>query len=102
MRCSCTWMRAPSAACCCPRKQRRRASRRRRPIAWPAESSMPNEDLRLPEDRAKLPLLPVPGAGEIPEDLRRAWTNYMVEGFRQNQVMFDKTLKGFTNPYWLT
>jgi hypothetical protein len=61
------------------------------------------EDLRLPgAGAAKLPLLPLPGNGEVPEELRRAWTEYMVEGFRQNRVMFDETLRGFTRPYWLT
>lgn len=64
---------------------------------------MPSEELRFPgEAGAKLPLPTMPDRGEIPEDLRQAWTQYMVAGFRQNQVMFDKTLKGFTNPYWLT
>jgi hypothetical protein len=59
----------------------------------------------LPEEAvSKLPLLPPPGtAGEgVPEALQAAWTNYMIEGFSQNQIMFRKTLRAFTRPYWLT
>jgi hypothetical protein len=61
------------------------------------------EDLRLPGDvGSKLPLPPIAGLANLPEELRRAWIDHMVQGFRQNQIMFDRTLKGFTNPYWLT
>jgi hypothetical protein len=84
---------------------------------------MHNEELRFPgEEGAKLPhpLPPLPrpgdgggGAGNVttpgrgPGDrlvaeLDRAWADYMIQGFQQNRIMFEKTLKSFTKPYWLT
>jgi len=57
------------------------------------------------EPGAKLPLVPLPGVGSasaIPPALRAAWTNYMINGFRQNEKMFESTLQGFMKPYRLT
>ncbi len=82
---------------------------------------MQNEDLRFPgEASSKLPHpLPPPRRGEgggggngttptrgpndkLAAELDRAWADYMIQGFEQNRIMFDKTLKSFTKPYWLT
>jgi hypothetical protein len=50
----------------------------------------------------KLPLPTDPTAGAVPADLRAAWTQYMVNGFEQNEQMFQRTLKAFMKPYRLT
>jgi hypothetical protein len=68
---------------------------------------MPNDDLTFPgEAGAKLPRPPPPPAraanDKLAAELDRAWTDYMVQGFEQNRIMFQNTLKSFTQPYWLT
>jgi hypothetical protein len=62
------------------------------------------EKLVLPGDsKLPLPQLPVTfGAANVPEELRRAWTQYMISGFKQNQQMFESTLAAFMKPYRLT
>jgi hypothetical protein len=54
---------------------------------------------------AKLPLpSPPPGVGEsaLSPELMQAWTRYMINGFRQNERMFNDTLAAFMKPYRLT
>jgi hypothetical protein len=54
---------------------------------------------------SKLPLpLPLPptSAGAVPPELKAAWTQYMVGGFKQNAQMFQRTLEAFMKPYRLT
>lgn len=64
------------------------------------------ESLVMPGDGvSKLPLVPLPGAGgtpAVPPALQEAWTNYMINGFRQNQTMFESTQQAFMKPYRLT
>ena len=54
---------------------------------------------------AKLPRPPawpaVPEAALSPE-LQQAWTRYMINGFQQNERMFNDTLAAFMKPYRLT
>jgi hypothetical protein len=38
----------------------------------------------------------------VPEDLQKAWINYMVHGFKNNEEMFKRTLHAFMKPYHLT
>lgn len=62
------------------------------------------ERLVLPED-SKLPLPQLPAtfdAANVPQELSRAWTQYMITGFKQNQQMFESTLAAFMKPYRLT
>lgn len=57
----------------------------------------------LPGDA--VPKLPLPVTGkppELPQELVKAWTDYMVNGFRNNEEMFKRTLKAFMKPYHLT
>jgi hypothetical protein len=62
----------------------------------------------LPEDRRPTSKLPPPSlpwpakSGDVPAELKDAWTRYMVNGFAQNELMFRKTLKAFVTPYYLT
>ena len=56
---------------------------------------------------AKLPLpLPIPIPDEnittAPTEIRKAWIDYMVHGFENNEVMFRRTLEAFMKPYHLT
>jgi hypothetical protein len=63
------------------------------------------ERLVLPGDpgAAKLPLpIPPGGGGAVPPELKEAWTRYMINGFRQNEQMFQRTLDAFLKPYRLT
>jgi len=71
-------------------------------------NAMGGEKLILPGDvGSKLPLpspLPVPDQknGVLPDELARAWIEYMANGFRNNDAMFKRTLKAFMKPYHLT
>ena len=38
----------------------------------------------------------------LPAELQAAWTQYMANGFKQNERMFQKTLEAFMKPYRLT
>lgn len=61
-----------------------------------------NETPVLPET-AKLPLPRIPATSDnVPEELRQAWIQHMVNGFKQNQQMFESTLAAFMKPYRLT
>ncbi len=54
---------------------------------------------------SKLPMPTVPGptGGQaVPPELLKAWSVYMVNGFRQNEQMFKRTLDAFMRPYHLT
>ena len=54
---------------------------------------------------SKLPMPTMPGhAGgqAVPPELQEAWTQYMVNGFKQNEQMFRRTLDAFMRPYHLT
>lgn len=66
---------------------------------------MNTERLVLPGEQniAKLPLPIDPtNNGSVPLELRAAWTQSMINGFRQNEQMFQNTLNAFLNPYRLT
>ena len=61
----------------------------------------------LPGEKGpKLPLPPLPpplpSDPDVAPELRKAWTEYMVNGFRNNEEMFKRTLKAFMKPYHLT
>ena len=74
----------------------------------PGEGREDLASLRLPMDgeSAKLPLpRPFPGDATdaaVPPELRAAWLEHMVEGFKQNERMFQDTLQAFMKPYRLT
>lgn len=51
---------------------------------------------------AKLPLPNGEPIKDAPEELRKAWIDYMVHGFKNNEEMFKRTLKAFMKPYHLT
>ncbi len=70
----------------------------------PAES-LGGEKLRMPgaSDLSKLPLPSLPDpTNPVPRELRDAWTQYMVNGFQQNEEMFKNTLNAFMKPYRVT
>ncbi|MBI5578748.1 MAG: hypothetical protein HY895_06310 [Deltaproteobacteria bacterium] len=54
--------------------------------------------------RAKLPLITAGSSDgpKAPEEVRRAWIEYMVNGFQNNEEMFRRTLEAFMKPYYLT
>ena len=63
------------------------------------------EPLELPSaaEPSKLPYPGQPiGAVPLPAALQAAWTQYMVNGFKQNERMFKSTLDAFMKPYRLT
>lgn len=66
---------------------------------------MNTERLVLPgeQNASKLPLpLDPTGKGSVPPELLAAWTQSMINGFKQNEQMFQHTLNAFLNPYRLT
>ena len=55
--------------------------------------------------KPRLPLPTTPAAKSLKEtdpELYAAWRNYMEQGFANNQMMFDRVLKSFMHPYWMT
>lgn len=68
------------------------------PAAVPATGATP-----LP---GSLPIPPSPDTSrplsEIDPTLYQAWRDHVMAGYANNQVMFDRILKGFMNPYWTT
>jgi hypothetical protein len=65
------------------------------------------ERLILPGESnfSKLPMpLPLELSGQrgLPNELKEAWTQYMVNGFKQNEEMFKSTLEAFMKPYRMT
>jgi hypothetical protein len=65
------------------------------------------ETLVMPSasDLSKLPLpQPPEPTSQLAnsQELKAAWTQYMVNGFKQNEEMFHNTLKAFMKPYRLT
>jgi hypothetical protein len=68
--------------------------RRGEMLVMPGESGLsklPPPQLPEPTDQATLP-----------QELKTAWTQYMVNGFKQNEQMFQRTLDAFMKPYRLT
>jgi hypothetical protein len=69
-----------------------------------AEAAAPppgQEKLVIPgmSNSSKLPLPIDPtSAGAVPPELKEAWTQYLVGGFKQNEQMFQRTLKAFMKP----
>lgn len=60
---------------------------------------MDGEPTKLPPPR------PPPGNvadAELPPELKAAWLEHMVNGFKQNERMFHDTLQAFMKPYRLT
>lgn len=53
-------------------------------------------------ESAKLPLPVSSGQQAMPPELQDAWTHYMINGFKQNEQMFKRTLQAFMKPYRLT
>lgn len=52
---------------------------------------------------SKLPLITTSNdRAETPDELRKAWIEYMVNGFKHNEDMFKRTLEAFMRPYYLT
>jgi hypothetical protein len=56
----------------------------------------------MPLGPAARPGLPQEISQEVPEEIRNAWTQYMANGFKQNETMFKRTLEAFMKPYRLT
>jgi hypothetical protein len=81
---------------------------RAQPSAGEDRATPGQADLRLPMDGevAKLPLppsLPPPGTDpSVADELQAAWRAHMVNGFRQNERMFQETLQAYMKPYRLT
>lgn len=76
---------------------------RGQPIAFPGTREFAN--LPRPEVAAdfKLPPPAVPtDFATLPAEIRNAWTDYIVKGFKQNELMFRSTQGAFMRPYRLT
>jgi predicted acylesterase/phospholipase RssA len=76
-----------------------------RTAASEAGNSSARQPIALPgtPEFAKLPFpTPPQGYGSLPAELKTAWTEYMVNGFHQNEQMFKTTLGAFMKPYRLT
>ena len=55
----------------------------------------------FPGEEADSKLPPLRGP-TVPPVLQNAWVEYMVNGFKHNEVMFKRTLDAFMKPYYLT
>jgi hypothetical protein len=62
----------------------------------------PSQNLQ-PEPEKLPPISQVMGQGNpVPAELRQAWNDYMVNGFKHNEEMFQRTLNAFMKPYSIT
>jgi hypothetical protein len=63
----------------------------------------PLGDNDIPSDPGSQPLSlpPTQIDDKVPEALQRAWIDYMVKGFKQNEEMFKRTLAAYIQPYYL-
>lgn len=72
-------------------------------LVLPGEQNAAKLPLPSEQNAAKFPLPVDPtGNGIVPPELRAAWTQSMINGFRQNEQMFQSTLNAFLKPYRLT
>jgi hypothetical protein len=58
------------------------------------QATAPPIELSLP--------LPKPPSKDIDQEVYKAWTQHLIEGFERNNNMFGKLLDAFMRPYWLT
>jgi hypothetical protein len=68
-------------------------------------NEMGGKEPNLPGTKIPLSKLPLPNgenSANIPVEIREAWIEYMVHGFRNNEEMFRRTLEAFMKPYRLT
>jgi hypothetical protein len=60
------------------------------------------EEPILPGAKLPPPLPPSEPKKDASQELRKAWIDYMVHGFKNNEEMFKRTLQAFMKPYHLT
>jgi hypothetical protein len=70
------------------------ASRRGEPLVMPGAAESSKLPIPLLSERVD--------QAALPDELKAAWTQYMVNGFKQNEHMFTRTLGAFMKPYRLT
>jgi len=63
-------------------------------LILPGESNLSKLPMPLPPELS--------GQRGLPNELKEAWTQYMVNGFKQNEEMFKSTLEAFMKPYRMT
>src|SRR5262245_36260184 len=68
-------------------------------LKMPGESGLPKLPMPLPATTLPPDLS---GQRSLPNELKEAWTQYMVSGFKRNEQVFQSTLKAFMKPYRLT
>jgi hypothetical protein len=77
------------------------------------ETSRKDKKATSPYVNGEIPILPVTklppirlpeegNAAIIPSEIQKAWIDYMVLGFKNNEEMFRRTLEAFMKPYRLT
>jgi ABC-type multidrug transport system fused ATPase/permease subunit len=49
-----------------------------------------------------LPKIDEEMVAKVPDELRQAWSKYMINGFKNNEKMFQSTLNAFMKPYNIT
>lgn len=63
----------------------------------PVKPGQPNERKSL-----NLPRIDAETVTAVPAELRQAWVEYMINGFKNNEKMFEQTLNAFMKPYNIT
>jgi hypothetical protein len=62
----------------------------------------PQGDPGTQGEAARLPIPNTERLAALPPELREAWTQYMIKGFKNNEKMFKTTLDAFIKPYNIT
>ena len=67
-------------------------------------AAIPVEEEEPVPAQAPMPVSPIPGKplSEADPELYAAWRKHIEQGFANNQVMFERVLHAFMNPYWTT
>lgn len=72
------------------------------PLPLPDTTKLPPISPPSTEDPARLPIPTGSNGTNVPAQINQAWIEYMVNGFKNNEEMFRRTLDGFLRPYHLT
>jgi len=71
-------------------------------VVQPGAAAPANDESGQGAETSFLPLQVTGRNTQVDQELLAAWKDYIKDGFKQNNTMFQKVLSAFMIPYWLT